>query len=767
MKKIFESYSLLIMFIVASATVFVMSLYSRSLSIFFVETSEKNISQRISESSKRLASMVTAEELAMFREKEDMELQSYKELRLKLLNFAKETDVLYAYYMRVENGMLQYIVDNDFVDSTRVGLDTPPVKANIFPGIQATLDGKGAVTELGMYVQGWNGLLSAYFPIFDSDSNVVAICGIDVNDEVIVKTRQRVKYLRTMELASVLIVFLCGMFGFFKYRREANTAKSANAAKSLFLSRMSHEIRTPMNAITGMADIALRKESCSVREELITIKRAGANLLSIINDILDFSKIESGKLEIIPKSYLLSSLVDDVTDIVQARIVNPNVDIVVHVNSNIPNVLYGDEARIRQALLNVLNNAVKYTKRGIIAFVVNGKITEDTILLTFVVMDSGRGIKSDDIGKLFGDFVQLDVAANEGIEGTGLGLAITKNLVEAMNGNISVKSEYGRGSTFIIKLPQKIRSQNISEIEETKDHKSFTIKFNAPTAKVLIVDDMNINLKVAEGLLLPYEIHVDTALSGTAAIDMIKNTSYDLIFMDYMMPDMDGVKTAKIIREYGHMSPIIALTANTISGSEEMFLQTGFNDFLSKPIDIAKLNAILEKWIPKEKQNEVNEEFKIKYDNLQTLTVFYKDGIKKIKEIEDCLFTGNYSLYTIHIHALKSALASIGVKDLSEVAKALEVGDVEFIKANTAQFLTDLKQLLDNIGTLIRGHQNKKIANANELIKLKEALISLVPTDINDAVNALQDTDAEDILQCVLVGNYDEAIAKIDDLLLK
>jgi signal transduction histidine kinase/CheY-like chemotaxis protein len=505
-------------------------------------------------------------------------------------------------------------------------------------------------------------------------------------------------------------------------------AEAASKAKSDFLAKMSHEIRTPMNAIIGMAELALRESRPNIiREHIITIKQAGANLLSIINDILDFSKIESGKLEIIPSDYQFSSLINDVVSIIRMRVVDSNLSFVVNIDCNVPNSLFGDEARIRQAMLNLLTNAVKYTKKGFVSFSVSGEITEDKVFLTIDVTDSGNGIKQEDLRKLFGEFVQVDLASHKGIEGTGLGLVITKKLVNAMGGDISVQSEYGKGSTFTITLLQEIRSpeplasvekpeeksvlvyepneihansiictvdnlgvvcyrvENDYDLREKLQSKDCTFlfvsysllinakaiirelkskiqivvltefgnatadmkldalsmpvhslsvanilngvsgrfsysanedasaaRFSAPKARILIVDDIGTNLKVAEGLLLPYNMQIDLCMSGSAAIEAVKKYSYDLVLMDHMMPQMDGIEATKLIREMGSENPsyaelpIIALTANAISGIKEMFLANGFNDFISKPIDTVKLNIVLARWIPKEKQEKLD-----------------------------------------------------------------------------------------------------------------------------------------------------------------
>jgi len=545
-------------------------------------------------------------------------------------------------------------------------------------------------------------------------------------------------------------------------------AEHSNRAKNVFLARMSHTIRTPMNIIAGMAELALRKDvSNNIREEIIAIKRASSDLLSTINDILDLSKVESGHMEIVPRDYCFSSLINDVISIIKIRLIGSKVRFDVDIGKNIPNALFGDETRIRQALLNILGNAIKYTNEGFISFSVRGEIgEEDTICLTIEVVDSGKGMKSEDVEKL---------------SAIGLGFSITKNIIEAMDGKVSVESEYGKGSKFIITLPQKIRlHEQTATIKNTAAFAVFTVKFIAPKAKVLIVDDVETNLKVAEGLLLPYKMQIETALSGQDGIKKITDGSiYDLIFMDQMMPEMDGVETTERIRDLGYKLPIIALTANAIVGTKEMLLENKFDGFLSKPIDVIKLNAVLENWIPKEKQEEAKNAFgdedKLNELKLQTLAVFHKDGIQKIKEIEKCLETDNYQLYTIYVHALKSAAASIGAKEISDTAKALELagnsGDVEYIKLHTAHFLMDLKYLLNNIEQRLGERTDKKTLDTEILVQLSAALKAMSPNSIdviNKAVNELQGiAQVDSILQNVLIGNYDEALTEIDDLLEK
>jgi signal transduction histidine kinase/CheY-like chemotaxis protein len=737
-------------------------------------------------------------------------------------------------------------------------------------------------------------------------------------------------------MAVILVIFNIFISIFLRsLKTTMDSLKSATEAKSNFLAKMSHEIRTPMNAIIGMAELALREDMPDApREHVLTIKQAGANLLSIVNDILDFSKIESGKLEIVPSEYLFPSLLNDVISIIRMRVVDSRVRFVVNIDSNIPHALFGDEIRIRQILLNLLNNAVKFTNAGYVSFTVTGETNEDTVNLTMEISDSGRGIKTDDINILFGDFVQLDLAKNKGVEGTGLGLAIARNLVNAMGGDIAVASEYGKGSTFTITLPQTIRDNakiasvqnpeeksvlvyerremyansiictvdNLgvdctlvstdSELREKLERGAYTFvfiasglyeyvreiiersekktkivllagfgeevadknaailampvyavsvanilndaggglsysergeaaaPFTAPDAGVLVVDDINTNLSVAKGLMLPYKMRVDIRLSGAEAIEAARANKYDLILMDHMMPEMDGIEAARRIRKldvfggYYANAPIAALTANAVSGTKEMFLANGFNDFLSKPIDTLKLNAVLAAWIPKEKQMKITDRSESGVDataagngntadiNIkgldvkkgiaiaggnaerykQILYVFRNDGIQKLGEIRACLKIDNLPLYITYVHALKSAAANVGATELSEMAKTLEAAghqnELAFIQQREPEFMSKLILLVRDIDVFFETNKRGEVsadmsALKTALAELEEAVGGINPRAIKAAVKNLrpfaQAADVggvvENILQHTLVGEYEQAVLLIKTLL--
>ena len=386
-------------------------------------------------------------------------------------------------------------------------------------------------------------------------------------------------------------------------------AVRANQAKGDFLANMSHEIRTPMNAIIGMNEMVMREEiSPKAAQYSQDINHAGQTLLAIINDILDFSKIESGKMEIIPVTYELSSLLNDVLNMITKKVKDKGLKLVTDVSPDIPHQLYGDEIRIRQIILNLVNNAVKYTEEGTVTLKVEcRKREEKTIDLQIAVIDTGIGIREEDLNKLFNSFQRVDMSANRMIEGTGLGLAITKQLAEQMNGFVRVDSTYGQGSTFSVSLPQTVTDDapigDFTNVHAGLQHKKdVDIIFTAPDARILIVDDNKVNLVVARGLIKETQIQVDTALSGAEALEMIKENKYHIILLDHMMPVMDGMETLMRMKEQEENSSadaaVIALTANAISGSRERYIAAGFVDYLSKPINVQRYKEMIRRYLP-------------------------------------------------------------------------------------------------------------------------------------------------------------------------
>ena len=641
--------------------------------------------------------------------------------------------------------------------------------------------------------------------------------------------------------------------------RARQQAENENKAKSLFLAKISHEIRTPMNAILGMAELSLQENiSNSVYEKVFCIKQAANNLLNIINDILDISKIESGKMEIMANQYMLTSLLSDIINIVHIQLLEKPIKFSVYVDSKLPNILIGDEVRIRQCMLNLLTNAIKYTKKGYINLSITGEIEDNITVLSFSVTDTGIGIKQEDLGKVFTDFTQFDQFLNKGTEGTGLGLSITKNLITLMNGNINVESKYGFGTTFTAVIPQfyekyepfaKVdfpKSKKVLMFEEdestsmavcktfedlkvpymyTSSLENFInefmtntysfifinqkfaadsqqimkeyhldgklvlfaddkcimqrenvsilttpvyansianllndtpmndpckctknkVRFTAPKARVLIVDDILTNLKVAEGLLAPYRLIIDTCTSGEKAIEKVRCYDYDIIFMDHMMPGLDGIETTELIRGFEEDKyqtlPIIALTANAVSGTKEMFLQHGFSDYLSKPIDVNKLKKIVERWIPKDKLKrtktlpvKLNDELMFLGDDLpvsleagfrhfsddrqtyfQVLQSYVKHMPPLLKDLKDSV--QDLKNYAIIVHGIKGSSYSVFANKIGEQAEILEQaaksGNQQKVLKYHDDFITLMERALKELDKIVK----QVYANGNKQVK--------------------------------------------------
>ncbi len=389
-------------------------------------------------------------------------------------------------------------------------------------------------------------------------------------------------------------------------------AESANRAKSVFVSNMSHEIRTPMNAIVGLTEVLLRRDrDAEDKQYLMNIKSSGEALLDIINDLLDFSKIEAGKFEIVKDAYDVAQMMRDIEVIGKTRIGDKNVTLVMDIDRQIPKLLYGDGLRIRQVILNIMNNAVKYTEEGTVTLSVRQEACDgENVQLQVSVADTGQGIRQEDLDGLFDAFTQVDIKKNQGKEGTGLGLAISRQLVELMGGQLRVESEYGKGSRFYFTLREGVRStEAIGDYTRTQaqpeqaDEDIFT--FQAPDAQILLVDDNEINQEVAKALMEPFAMQIDVASNGKQAVEMVLKKQYDIVFMDHFMPVMDGQKATEIIRgmegEAFQSLPVIALTADAVQGVREELFQAGMNDFVSKPIDVADVSRVLRQWLPGEK----------------------------------------------------------------------------------------------------------------------------------------------------------------------
>lgn len=393
-----------------------------------------------------------------------------------------------------------------------------------------------------------------------------------------------------------------------KRNREREQAIYANQAKSTFLANMSHEIRTPINGILGMDELIIREcQDKELKEYAYQIQDSGQILLSLVNDILDFSKIESGKMEIIPVEYRMCTMLNDLINMIKVRAEKKNLNLQLKIQETIPDGLYGDEVRIRQVITNLLTNAVKYTSKGQITLEMSGEyVGRDEIELQVRVADTGKGIREEDKQKLFTAFERLEEKENRNIEGTGLGLALSQRILHNMGSKLEFESVYGKGSVFFFTIRQGVKDNTpVGDFQKKykqslNKRKAYQASFTAPQARILAVDDNNVNLTVLVGLLRSTQMQIDTALSGAQCLKMVQEKLYDLILLDHLMPEMDGIEALQRIREMGLQLPVIALTANAISGAKETYLQAGFQDYLSKPLNAKELEDIVRKYLPEE-----------------------------------------------------------------------------------------------------------------------------------------------------------------------
>jgi len=623
-------------------------------------------------------------------------------------------------------------------------------------------------------------------------------------------------------IGSLLATALSIMFYYIfqaKLRSDIRTQQKSN-----FLATMSHEIRTPLNAILGMTEIQMQDTTHrpSTSEAFIKINNSGNLLLNIINDILDLSKIEAGKLELVPVKYDVAHLINDIIQLNYIRYESKPIDFILEIDENIPSTLVGDDLRIKQILNNILSNAFKYTDSGQVTFSINaeciGRGGVVLVTLVFQVKDTGQGMTPEQINKLFDEYTRFNIEANRTTEGAGLGMTITRNLINLMFGKINVKSTVGEGTTVSIRLPQKTDGigiggvlgkemvNNLYQFKLGNSMQSKKLQFTheyMPYGRILIVDDVETNLYVAKGLMTPYSLEIDLATSGYETIDKVKKGNiYDIIFMDHMMPKMDGIETTKQLRALGYKQPIVALTANALAGQAEVFLQNGFDGFISKPIDVRHLNITLNRLIRDKQSSEVieaaNKEKKEKNKKLnaekifsqvdqQLAVIFSRDAKKAADILEKCLKKNfkdedDIHLYIINIHSMKSALANIGKTDLSATALRLEQAgrgkDINVMLTETQSFIDDLRITIEEIKPKnnITGEdmEDSLILLNEQLIIIKNACSSLDKKTAKSTLNKLMENSwsskTTDLLNAIaehlLHSEFDNAAAFIEKHIL-
>ncbi len=698
----------------------------------------KAIQQRMLDIANCASGSVNGEVMKSFTE-DEVGSVAYNNVYDTLAVFRDNVELEYVYCIKEDTpGSFIFVMDTDPVSPASYGDSVEYTEALAKAG-----RGTAAVDEVP-YTDQWGSFYSAYSPVFDSEGKVVGIVVADFSSEWF--DGQLAAQTRSMVLGYVVILLFsllfAGVLSFVIVKpyvkaqgellEEKVRAESASNAKSDFLANMSHEIRTPINAVLGMNEMIIREDNRAldvaesdpmlVQEALENInvyagdvKKAGHNLLAIVNDILDFSKIEAGRMELAEAPYQLSSLINDINNIIQFKAQDKGLVFSVEADPSLPDDLSGDEVRVRQILTNLLNNAVKYTEKGSVTLKLRGKKQdENTLILTIAVWDTGIGIKTEDKEQLFNKFERLEMDRNSTVEGTGLGLAITHNLIDLMGGNIEVESEYGKGSIFTVNIPQKIVSEGTLGDLQTRlkdnapGNRPYKESFRAPDATILVVDDTRINLTVAVNLLKNTKMKIDTAMSGEEAVNMASKTRYDVIFMDQRMPGMNGTEAFHKIRETENGAskdvPVICLTADAVIGAKERYLSEGFSDYLTKPIDNFALENILKKYLPDDKIELISEEIAeisedenpeeeafavlrsvgiepragLKY--CQDDVFFYKallaeyayGELEKAHNLQKSYEAENWHDYSIYVHSLKSSSKMIGASALSVRAAKLE-----------------------------------------------------------------------------------------------
>ena len=665
------------------------------------------------------------------------------------------------------SGRIKALLDKYEIDASRVSFNlteaTATANKNVLDKVIGELSTMGIqfyMDDYGKELFGMRAMLPAYFDgarinasliedasknsqnkiIMDNRINIlnqtkkkIVIKGVDDVNTLELLTNLKVEYLQGLYFSDATSKrdFIAILRATEMARMEERRARAASEAKSSFLANMSHEIRTPINAVLGMNEVILREcKDDSILEYARNIEGAGRTLLSLINDILDFSKIEAGSMEINESEYEVSSLLNDVYNMVNIRAEKNNLTLEFDIDEDFPNKLYGDEMRIRQIMVNLLNNGVKYTTEGTVTLKLSFTPSyDDFIDLRIVVKDTGIGIKKEDLSSLFDKFKRLDIDKNKTVEGSGLGLAITSSLIELMHGSINVDSVYGSGSTFTVTLPQKMLSSDKigdfkTRISKLAEKRKYRQKFIAPEANILVVDDTPMNHVVITELLKHTKVNITSVKSGLECLEYTKNNKYDIIFLDYRMPGMNGTETLNHLKEdednANLNTPVIVLTANAIYGAREAFLKEGFDDYLSKPIDSEKLEETIMHFLPSEKITEmVDEDELVVLDEnsaanwinkltlidskaglkncgsndsyLNIIKAYYQSIKTNMSNISNALETENYKDYTSFVHSLKSTSRTIGAMELSELAKEMEAagneGNIAFIKKMTPQLL--------------------------------------------------------------------------------
>ena len=596
------------MFFASTLSVLVITLYTGVMMKSTADFLKYNIEGRMIALSRLAAQIATVEELDELVTSDDMNKPIFSDIKQRLVDFAEEADITYAYYLRDIGGdEMQFIVDNDFTEGT-VNLATPPIPSEESP--RMALEGVASTAGLGNYSIGYDNLLSAFAPVFEKDGRVAAIAGVDVIDERIILIRNRIAILVALMLSTLIIVIVSGFKGLSLYRKKAMQSEAADVAKSAFLSHMSHEMRTPMNAITGMATIAKMSSDVEKKDHCIKkIEEASAHLLGVINDILDISKIEANKLNLSPAGFDFEKMIRKTVGIVSFQADEKRQNLTVHIDRNVPSVLFGDEQRLSQVITNLLGNAVKFTPEGG-SISLRSRLDDEkdgVCALRISVTDTGIGISEEQQPRLFTSFEQAEASTSRKFGGTGLGLAISKHIVEMMGGRIWVESELGQGSSFIFTVQLKRDPggcRDFADGDGSAGESRSPLKADCFAGyRVLLAEDVDVNREIVQALLEPTGLEIVCAKNGAEAVSIYSEAPgrYDMIFMDVQMPEMDGYAATRLIRALGvpeaRKVPIVAMTANVFREDIEKCLAAGMDDHVGKPLDLEEVLDRLRKYL--------------------------------------------------------------------------------------------------------------------------------------------------------------------------
>ncbi|MDR3295171.1 MAG: response regulator [Clostridiales Family XIII bacterium] len=604
MKKFLQGNIAILLFLFSAIVVLVMSIFTGVMMSTISNFLTSDLEERLLATSRLAAVQTQAEELAQLQIPEDMETPLFLDLKERLIEFAEESNVLYVYYMRLtEDGMAQFIIDNDLTEDT-VNLDTEPIEMEEAPA--DAFAGTAAATALKSYSIGYDGILSAFAPVFDASGHVAAVAGVDIIDEQILSIRDYTKWFVIILIASMLLVIVSGMGSFALYRRNATRAEQASRAKGDFLANMSHEMRTPMNAIIGMANIAMSTDDPAKKEYGLTkIQEASAHLLGVINDILDTSKIEANKFELSFIDFSMKNVLFRAADIIRFRVEEKQQEFSISCDEAIPPALNGDDQRLLQVIMNLLSNAAKFTpEKGAIKLSA-ALVSEENKLCTIRVdvEDNGIGVTDEQKRRLFTSFEQADSSTSRQFGGTGLGLAISKHIVEMMGGGIDVTSEPGKGSVFSFTVKAAVgQAENLpDDHRQTKNMAEMQDAFAGHC--ILLAEDIEINAEIVKTILAPTGIAIDCAANGLEAVRMFSGMPgrYEMIFMDIQMPEMDGYEATRRIRAlddpWAKKVPIIAMTANVFQEDVEKTRVAGMDAHVGKPLDLDEVLGILTEYI--------------------------------------------------------------------------------------------------------------------------------------------------------------------------